>query len=108
MSAPTAIALCIPAGHPALPGHFPGRPVVPGVVLLERVAAAVRARLDARVEKLDAKFLQPLLPDEQAQIVLHIDGARIRFEVERVNGPVLARGALTVVPRGDAPQQGAG
>jgi 3-hydroxymyristoyl/3-hydroxydecanoyl-(acyl carrier protein) dehydratase len=27
-------SFCIPAEHPALPGHFPGAPVVPGVLLL--------------------------------------------------------------------------
>ena len=24
----------IEAGHPSLPGHFPGRPIVPGVILM--------------------------------------------------------------------------
>ena len=31
----------IPADHPSLPGHFPGQPIVPGVVVLERVLEAV-------------------------------------------------------------------
>ena len=29
--------------HPSLPGHFPGRPLVPGVVLLDRVLEAIEA-----------------------------------------------------------------
>jgi 3-hydroxymyristoyl/3-hydroxydecanoyl-(acyl carrier protein) dehydratase len=33
----------IPSDHPSLPGHFPGRPVVPGVVLLDRVVAAIES-----------------------------------------------------------------
>ena len=33
----------IATDHPCLPGHFPGRPLVPGVVLLDRVLAAIEA-----------------------------------------------------------------
>lgn len=68
----------IPADHPSLPGHFPGRPLVPGVVLLERVMAAVES--DCKVLGLGpphgswglpkVKFLQPLLPGQTARIEL--------------------------------------
>ena len=27
--------------HPCLPGHFPGSPLVPGVVVLDQVLAAI-------------------------------------------------------------------
>ncbi|RBC43168.1 hypothetical protein BRN41_12545, partial [Xanthomonas oryzae pv. oryzae] len=33
----------VPHDHPCLPGHFPGRPVVPGVVVLDHVLQAVEA-----------------------------------------------------------------
>ena len=57
------ITFCIAADHPALPGHFPDAPVVPGVLLLAEglrrlemlVAAPIQCR---RIES--AKFLQPV------------------------------------------------
>jgi 3-hydroxymyristoyl/3-hydroxydecanoyl-(acyl carrier protein) dehydratase len=56
----------IGAGHPSLPGHFPGTPIVPGVVILDEVLAALTEwRQDSRVTVVNAvKFLAPLKPDQ--------------------------------------------
>jgi len=53
------------ADHPALPGHFPNRPVVPGVLLLAHVHALLDEYLDGyRLSGLPVvKFLQPVLPE---------------------------------------------
>ena len=63
----------IPAGHPALPGHFPGRPVVPGVVLLDHVVGLIAAGLPdgaglrfARFGRV--KFQAPVLPDQPVAV----------------------------------------
>ncbi|HEV2682095.1 MAG TPA: hydroxymyristoyl-ACP dehydratase [Rhodanobacter sp.] len=89
--------LCIDAQHPALPGHFPGQPLVPGVLLLEQVALALRAWRGQRLRRvLEAKFVAPLLPDETALLRLSAAdpaGARIRFEIQR-DGILLARGMV--------------
>ena len=71
----------IAASHPALPGHFPGQPVVPAVVLLDRLAAALERVRGARVAGFtQVKFLRPLLPGQSAQ--LSIEGAHeVRFRV---------------------------
>ncbi len=88
--------LRIDANHPALAGHFPGDPVVPGVVLLERVAAAWKAWRGGIVGKLDARFTRPLRPAEDAAIHLCGDAARVRFEVTRSDGAVIAQGHMEV------------
>ena len=94
MDASHATSLRIASAHPALPGHFPDRPLVPGVVVLERVAAAWRAWQGVRVARLDAKFVQPLLPEQDATIELDGDARRVKFNVVRSDGTTLARGTL--------------
>lgn len=83
-------ALRIDATHPSLPGHFPGQPVVPGVVLLDRIAAAIQSAGMGRFKRIGVvKFLAPLLPDEEAELSARVEGARVSFRVERSGAPIL-------------------
>lgn len=57
--------IVVSADHPSLAGHFPGRPVVPGVVLLDNVFEALRGSLSRPIELVtvvSAKFLQAIDP----------------------------------------------
>lgn len=69
------------AAHPALPGHFPGRPLVPGVLLLDHVVAAIERIWQVRVSGFgQVKFRRPLLPDRRAE--LHLErGAGVQFRI---------------------------
>ncbi|ULU26315.1 hydroxymyristoyl-ACP dehydratase [Dyella terrae] len=87
-------AFRVTADHPSLPGHFPGSPLVPGVMLLEQVALALRAWRGERLARvLEAKFVAPLLPDHEAKITLTDANGRVRFEIHR-DGELLARGTV--------------
>jgi predicted hotdog family 3-hydroxylacyl-ACP dehydratase len=55
----------VPIGHPSLPGHFPGEPIVPAVVILDEVAAALAQWRPSRITHIHfAKFLSPLKPEQ--------------------------------------------
>jgi 3-hydroxymyristoyl/3-hydroxydecanoyl-(acyl carrier protein) dehydratase len=75
----------IPPDHPSLPGHFPGQPLVPGVLLLEHVLEAIEAVQGplAAVRLPQVKFVQPLLPGEVADIVVEGGIPRWKFRVLR-------------------------
>lgn len=90
-----AAPLRIDAAHPALPGHFPGNPIVPGVVLLQQVAAALKQWRGEPMVRFEAKFLAPLLPEQEAIIELRDDASRVRFAIRR-GGDVLAKGIVEV------------
>ena len=79
------MSFVIDPSHPSLPGHFPGAPVVPGVLVLERVVAAIEAAHGpfAALRLPQVKFLQPLLPGEQAEVVVVGEAPRWRFRVMR-------------------------
>ena len=87
----THVSFRIEATHACLPGHFPGRPVVPGVVLLDRVAAALEQSGAGRLCRIDAvKFLAPLLPEQGVELHIARDGTRVRFRIERGGMPLLS------------------
>jgi 3-hydroxyacyl-[acyl-carrier-protein] dehydratase len=91
-------SLRVGADHPALPGHFPGAPVVPGVVLLDCLAAALQRWRGQRIGGLpQVKFLRPLLPDETAELVLSDDGKSIRFSIALGSAPI-ASGSIEAAP----------
>ena len=81
--------------HPALPGHFPGNPLVPGVLVLDRVAAALQARGAALAGFAQVKFSATLKPDEDARIELEPRDARWRFRVLRDDVVIASGEALT-------------
>ena len=67
---------CVPADHPCFAGHFPGHPIVPGVLLLELVLEALREHCGAlsmtRIS--EVKFLAPLPPETRFSIALEAAG----------------------------------
>jgi 3-hydroxyacyl-[acyl-carrier-protein] dehydratase len=86
----------INADHPALSGHFPGNPIVPGVVILDNILAAVAAKFPAYqvsgIRKL--KFLRTLLPDQTCNVQLaEVREGRLRFECLQA-GERIAEGNL--------------
>jgi len=70
------------ADHPCLPGHFPGRPIVPGVLLLDQVLAALQRATRRRIARLQrVKFTAALRPDELAVARCEVDGEQVSFRV---------------------------
>ena len=90
----------IGADHPSLPGHFPGAPIVPGVVILDEILAALSEwREDSRLAAISAvKFLAPLKPEQSFTICLSADDG-VDEEIDfscRVEDRVIVEGRLQV------------
>jgi 3-hydroxyacyl-[acyl-carrier-protein] dehydratase len=91
----------IHADHPSLPGHFPGAPLVPGVVILDEVIAALdQWRQDSQLSGIPSvKFLAPLKPEQPFTISLSAtskNASEVSFRC-RAEECVLVEGRLAVV-----------
>ena len=87
----------VPDDHPAFAGHFPGTPILPGVVLLDialNVIAEAHQRSLDECEIGSAKFLQPVRGGDM--LTFHhqqLASGMIQFEV-RLSDALVASGTL--------------
>ncbi len=82
----------VPVDLPAFAGHFPGRPIVPGVVLLDRMLgliAAGQGRTPVGWSIANAKFLSPVGPGETLTFTWRTrPGGAIEFAISGAGGTV--------------------
>ncbi len=79
--------------HPTGSGHFPGNPIIPGALLLDRMLQAIgpqAGRRDVRV----AKFLHPVRPGDAVTFRWRGNGRDIAFECVLAGGDVALTGAV--------------
>jgi 3-hydroxyacyl-[acyl-carrier-protein] dehydratase len=98
MAAQYRTTLSVPATHPALPGHFPDAPVVPGVVLLDLVLQTSETWLGRSVNVTalrHVKFHTPLLPDQSAEFTLELAANALSFHIKR-GEQLIAQGAFDI------------
>lgn len=90
--------LDIASDHPAYPGHFPGRPVLPGVVLLDRAMLVIEEACQLRLSGvLLAKFHSPVQPGQALRIEFRQDAAAVAFTIFHAQRKV-ADGKFAIAP----------
>lgn len=87
------LPLSVPPEHPAFEGHFPGAPILPGVVLLDEAIRAIESAGDgARLWRIvSVKFLRGVGPG--TPLVLEhepLASGAVRFTVSSGGRPVAA------------------
>ena len=94
MSAWQTRNILVPDDHPTAAGHFPGRPIVPGALLLDTVVASIddaQGSIIGGIMIRNAKFLRPVRHGTPLQLRWQKAGSALfRFECLSPEGVALA------------------
>ena len=75
----------VPLDHPAFAGHFPGTPILPGVMLLDTALCAIAAATGIAADICEIssiKFLSPARPGDELVIQHSLSASgTIRFDI---------------------------
>ena len=93
-------------GFPAFEGHFPGNPILPGIIQLAsvRVLASMFLRRSLVSSSLsNIKFRDMIRPGQEVRVRLYGaekgQGWKVRFEINGVHNPV-SSGSMLLMPHG--------
>lgn len=98
------LAVKIPAQHPAFAGHFPDDPLLPGVVVLDKLIQWVQTHYAAplrfsqgrfcRFRLESVKFLHSVRPNDEISFQWEEQGTKLRFHIY-CQTILIAQGTLT-------------
>ena len=82
--------------HPIFEGHFPGRPVLPGVYMMQMVKEVVETWTEKKIRLVlgqDLKFLSVVNPEEntimQMELKINREGDKIRVVAQLLSNAVV-------------------
>ena len=81
-----SVEIDVPLNHPCYAGHFPGRPILPGVVLLELIVDRIARGAPRAIPAV--KFQRALVPGEAFTLRWKDGGERVSFRCESGGEPV--------------------